>query len=127
MKKNELKAIERALNKKLEESVVDIANEIGEDLLGNYNKHYYPSFTDFVEERILDLGRKDVKKFVDYLYGSCFYNNGVGKYWDDPCYEEEGYTIMQGTAKEDIIDDILEMLEDYDDVEQVKEIISKYK
>ena len=34
MKKNELKAIERALNKKSEESVVDIANEIGEDLLG---------------------------------------------------------------------------------------------
>ena len=30
MKKNELKAIERALNKKSEESVVYIANEIGE-------------------------------------------------------------------------------------------------
>ena len=129
MKNNDLKAIERALNKKLEESVVDIANEIGEDLLGNYDKHYYPSFTDFVEENIISIGRNQVKSFVDFLYGSCFYNNGVGKYWDDPCYEENGYTIMQGTAKEDIIGDILEMLEDYDDVdvETVKEIISKYK
>ena len=129
MKTNELKAIERALNKKSEESVVYIANEIGEDLLGNYDKHYYSSFTDFVEESIINLDRKDVKNFVDYLHGSCFYNNGVGKYWDDPCYQEEGYTIMQGTAKEDIIVDILEMLEDYDDVDvkKVKEIISNYK
>ena len=126
MKKNELKAIERALNKKSEDSVVNIANEIGE-LVGGWDKYYYISFTDFVEERILDLGRKDVKKFIDYLYGSCFYNGGVGKYWDDPCYQEDGHTIMHGTAKEDIIDDILEMLEDYDDVETVKEIISDYK
>ena len=70
-----------------------------------------------------------MKSFVDFLYGSCFYNNGVGKYWDDPCYEENGYTIMQGTSKEDIIVDILEMLEYNDevDVKEVKEIISKYK
>lgn len=126
MKKNDLKAIERALNKKSEDSVVYIANDIG-DLVGGWHKDYYTSFTDFVEENISYLVRKDVKKFVDYLHGSCFYNNGVGKYWDDPCYQEEGYTIMQGTSKEDIIVDILEMLEDYDDVEQVKEIISKYK
>ena len=126
MKKNDLKAIERALNKKSEDSVVNIANEIGE-LVGGWHKYYYISFTDFVGEWILDLGRKDVKDFIDYLYGSCFYNNGVGKYWDDPCYQEDGYTIMQGTAKEDIIGDILEMLEDYDDVETVKEIISDYK
>ena len=130
MKTNEIKPIERALNEKSEESVVYIANEIG-DLVGGWHKDYYPSFTDFVEEYIrnLDLDRKHVKKFVDYLYGSCFYNNGVGKYWDDPCYQEEGYTIMQGTAKEDIIDDILEMLYNDGDVsaETVKEIISKYK
>jgi len=130
MKKNELKAIERALNKKSEESVVYIANEIG-DLIGGWHKDYYPSFTDFVEEYIrnLELDRKHVKDFADYLYRSCFYNNGVGKYWDDPCYQEEGYIIMQGTSKEDIIVDILEMLEDYDDVsaEKVKEIISRYK
>ena len=124
---NELKAIERALNKKSEESVVYIANEIGEGLLDNYDKHYYPSFTDFVEENICYLDRNHVKGFVDYLYGSCFYNYGVGKYWDDPCYEEDGYNIMQGTSKEDIIGDILKMLEDYDDVKKVKEIISKYK
>ena len=98
-------------------------------MVGGWDKYYYISFTDFVEERILDLGRKDVKKFIDYLYGSCFYNGGVGKYWDDPCYEENGYTIMQGTSKEDIIVDILEMLEYNDevDVKEVKEIISKYK
>ena len=126
MKKNELKTIERALNKKSEESVVYIANEIG-DLVGGWHKYYYPSFTDFVEENISNLDRKHVKDFIDYLHGSCFYNNGVGKFWDDPCYQEEGYTIMQGTAKEDIIGDILEMLEDYDDVETVKEIISDYK
>ena len=128
MKTNEIKPIERALNEKSEESVVYIANEIG-DLVGGWHKYYYTSFTDFVEECILDLDRKHVKKFVDYLYGSCFYNNGVGKYWDDPCYQEEGYTIMQGTAKEDIIDDILEMLYNDGDVsaETVKEIISKYK
>lgn len=125
MKKNELKAIERALNKKSEESVVYIANEIGE--LVNWHKDYYTSFTDFVEEYIFGLDRKSVKDFIDYLYGSCFYNNGVGKYWDDPCYQEDGWYIMQGSSKDDIIDDILEMLEDYDDVEQVKEIISKYK
>ena len=64
---------------------------------------------------------------IDYIHGSCFYNNGVGKYWDDPCYQEDGYTIMQGTSKEDIIDDILEMLENYDDAKKVKEIISEYK
>lgn len=127
MKKNELKAIERALNKKSEESVVYIANEIGNELLGGGYKYYYPSFNDFVEENISNLDRKHVKDFIDYLYGSCFYNNGVGKYWDDPCYQEDGYTIMQGTSKEDIIDDILEMLEDYDDAEKVKEIISGYK
>lgn len=126
MKKNELKAIERALNKKSEDSVVNIANEIG-DLVGGWGKDYYPSFTYFLEESIRNLGRKEVKKFVDYLYDSCFYNGGVGKYWDDPCYQEDGYTIMQGTSKEDIIDDILEMLEDYDDVETVKKIISRYK
>ena len=126
MKKNELKAIERALNKKSEESIVYIANEIGE-LVGGWDKWYYVSFTDFVEESISDLNRKHVKDFIDYLYGSCFYNGGVGKFWDDPCYQEDGYTIMQGTSKEDIIDDILEMLEDYDDVEKVKEIISEYK
>ena len=126
MKTNELKAIERALNKKSEESVVYIANEIGE-LVGGWDKWYYVSFTDFVEESISGLNREHVKDFIDYLYGSCFYNDGVGKFWDDPCYQEDGYTIMQGTAKEDIIGDILEMLEDYDDVEQVKEIISKYK
>lgn len=126
MKKNELKAIERALNKKSEESVVYIANEIGE-LIGGWDKWYYVSFTDFVEESISDLNRKHVKDFIDYLYGSCFYNDGVGKFWDDPCYQEDGYNIMQGTAKEDIIDDILEMLEDYDDAKKVKEIISKYK
>lgn len=129
MKTNEIKPIERALNEKSEESVVYIANEIG-DLVGGWHKWYYVSFTDFVEESIrdLDLDRKHVKEFVDYLHGSCFYNNGVGKYWDDPCYQEEGYTIMQGTSKEDIIDDILEMLYNDGDVsaEQVKEIISKY-
>ena len=97
-------------------------------MLGSSYKYYYPSFTDFVEENIGNLDRKHVKDFIDYLYGSCFYNDGVGKFWDDPCYQEDGYTIMQGTAKEDIIGDILEMLEDYDDVsaEKVKEIISKY-
>ena len=128
MKKNELKTIERALNKKSEESVVYIANEIG-DLVGGWHKYYYPSFTDFVEENISNLDRKHVKDFIDYLHGSCFYNNGVGKFWDDPCYQEEGYTIMQGTAKEDIIDDILEMLYNNGDVsaEKVKEIISDYK
>lgn len=126
MKKNELKAIERALNKKSEDSVVNIANEIGE-LVGGWHKYYYISFTDYVYENISILDRKHVKDFADYLYRSCFYNNGVGKYWDDPCYQEEGYIIMQGTSKEDIIVDILEMLEDYDDVEQVKEIISDYK
>lgn len=126
MKKNELKAIERALNKKSEDSVVNIANEIGE-LVGGWDKWYYVSFTDFVEESISDLNRKHVKDFIDYLYGSCFYNGGVGKYWDDPCYQEDGYTIMQGTAKEDIIDEILTMLEDYDDDEKVKKIISEYK
>ena len=126
MKKNELKAIERALNKKSEDSVVNIANEIGE-LIGGWDKYYYISFTDFVGESILNLSRKDVKHFIDYLYDSCFMNGGVDKYWDDPCYQEDGYTIMQGTSKEDIIDDILEMLEDYDDVETVKGIISNYK
>ena len=126
MKKNELKAIERALNKKSEDSVVNIANEIGE-LVGGWHKYYYISFTDYVYENISNLDRKHVKDFADYLYRSCFYNNGVGKYWDDPCYQEEGYIIMQGTSKEDIIVDILEMLEDYDDVETVKGIISDYK
>jgi hypothetical protein len=127
MKTNEIKPIERALNEKSEDSVVNIANEIGE-LVGGWDKYYYTSFTDFVGERILDLGRKDVKNFIDYLYGSCFYNGGVGEYWDDPCYQEDGYTIMQGTSKEDIIDDILEMLYNDGDVsaEKVKEIISEY-
>ena len=126
MKKNDLKAIERALNEKSEDSVVNIANEIGE-LVGGWHKYYYISFTDYVYENIGSLGRKEVKDFADYLYRSCFYNNGVGKYWDDPCYQEEGYIIMQGTSKEDIIVDILEMLEDYDDVETVKGIIADYK
>ena len=125
MKKNELKAIERALNKKLEESVVDIANEIG--YLVGWHKYYYISFTQYLQEMIVHLDYDDAENMIDYIRGSCFYNNGVGKYWDDPCYQEEGYIIMQGTSKEDIIVDILEMLEDYDDVETVKEIISDYK
>lgn len=126
MKKNELKSIERALNKKSEESVVCIANEIGE-LIGGWYKYYYTSFTEYLQETMIGLDHKNADSMVDYIYKSCFYNNGVGKYWDDPCYQEDGYTIMQGTAKEDIIDDILEMLEDYDDAEKVKEIISEYK
>lgn len=65
MKTNEIKPIERALNKKSEVSVVDIANEIG-DLVGGWHKDYYPSFTDFVEEYIrnLDLDRKHVKNLL---------------------------------------------------------------
>ena len=126
MKKNELKAIERALNKKLEESVVDIANEIG--YLVGWHKYYYISFTQYLQEMIVHLDYDDAENMIDYIRGSCFYNNGVGKYWDDPCYQEDGYTIMQGTSKEDIIDDILEMLYNDGDVsaEKVKEIISKY-
>ena len=125
MKKNELKAIERALNKKSEVSVVDIANEIG--YLVGWHKYYYPSFTYYLQEMMVHLDHDDAENMLNYIYRSCFYNNGVGKYWDDPCYQEEGYIIMQGTSKEDIIGDILEMLEDYDDVEKVKEIISEYK
>lgn len=126
MKKNELKTIERALNKKSEESVVYIANEIG-DLVGGWYKYYYTSFTEYLQETIIGLDHKNADSMVDYIYKSCFYKDGVGKYWDDPCYQEDGYTIMQGIAKEDIIGDILEMLEDYDDVKKVKEIISEYK
>lgn len=125
MKKNELKSIERALNKKSEVSVVDIANEIG--YLVGWQKYYYISFTQYLQEMLVHLDYNDAENMIDYIHGSCFYNNGVGKYWDDPCYQEDGYTIMQGTSKEDIIDDILEMLENYDDAKKVKEIISEYK
>ena len=126
MKKNELKAIERALNKKSEVSVVDIANEIGNDLLGGGDKYYYTSFTDYLQEMMVHLDHDDAENMLNYIYRSCFYNGGVGKYWDDPCYQEEGYNCMQTTSKEDIIVDILEMLEYNDnvDVKTVKEIIS---
>ena len=52
MKKNELKAIERALNEKSEESVVYIANEIGDDLVG------WKNTTNIITHHLLILYKK---------------------------------------------------------------------
>ena len=65
MKKNELKAIERALNKKSEVSVVDIANEIG--YLVGWQKYYYISFTQYLQEMLVHLDYNDAENMIAYL------------------------------------------------------------
>lgn len=99
---DELENIIDTLDGRNADELVVIADHIYA-LLDDESIAFYASFTEFLANYIDRLD----KRAIDFIWNSLFSSpNPIGKYWDDPCYQEDGYNALS-YADEDTLTDII--------------------